>query len=265
MKDVLKDRMLYYRNRADYTLLPKSYVIVMVDGRAFSTKIKKLFKRPFDNIFIDIMNKVAQYVCKEVQGCKFAYVQSDEISFILTDFENENSDPFYGYRLCKLNSIIASLATSKFNQLMYLNNLKNKENIEDVKDMLENSQLYQFDCKSWNVPTFNDVISWILYRQIDCVRNSKEGAAQTYISHKALNNKTSDEQIQLLKELYNIDWYEYSDSEKYGRFIWKIKKEYNDPKYGKYMRSVWEVFPGYDLTNVDNRTKLIESGVIPIK
>ena len=36
----LEDRMLYYRGLADYKLLPKSYVVVMIDGRSFSKLIK---------------------------------------------------------------------------------------------------------------------------------------------------------------------------------------------------------------------------------
>ena len=100
--DNLEDRMNYFRDLADYKLIPNSYVLAMVDGRGFSSKIKKRFKLPFDDTFIDIMNQVAAYVCKEIQGCKFAFAQSDEISFIITDFDTPESDSFFGYRLCKL-------------------------------------------------------------------------------------------------------------------------------------------------------------------
>ena len=66
-----------------------------------------------------MMNETAQYVCKNVQGCKFAYVQSDEISFVLTDFDTPTTDAFFGNRLCKCNQFIASWRTCKrFNQLM---------------------------------------------------------------------------------------------------------------------------------------------------
>lgn len=40
------------------------------------------------------MNETALYLCNNVQGCKFAYVQSDEISLILTDFETPETDSF---------------------------------------------------------------------------------------------------------------------------------------------------------------------------
>ena len=38
----LEDKCLYYRSLTDYKLLPNGYTIVMLDGRSFSKKIKKL-------------------------------------------------------------------------------------------------------------------------------------------------------------------------------------------------------------------------------
>lgn len=115
--NTLKERMEYYRDIVDYKLTPNSYVLAMVDGRAFSNLVKNTFQLPFDDSFINIMNETAAYVCKNIQGCKMAYTQSDEISFIITDFDTPETDAFFGFRLCKLQSIIASLSTSKFNQL----------------------------------------------------------------------------------------------------------------------------------------------------
>ena len=114
----LEDKCLYYRGLTDYRLLPNSYVLVMVDGRSFSHLVKNKFQKPFDDEFIRMMNETAEYVCKNVQGCKFAYVQSDEISFVLTDFDTPTTDAFFSNRLSKMQSIIASLATARFNQLM---------------------------------------------------------------------------------------------------------------------------------------------------
>ena len=261
--DTLKERMLYYKGLSDYRLLPNGYVIVQIDGRSFSTKIKKKFKRPFDATFISYMNQVAAYVCKEVQGCKFAYVQSDEISFVLADFENPKTDSFYGYRLRKLQSIIASLATAKFNQLMMLELVSTPCSTEDLVEIVKDATLYQFDCAAFNVPTYNDTISWILYRQIDCIRNSKEGAAQTYVSHNKLYKKTSDEQIEILKDEQGIDWHEYNDGEKFGRFIWKEVEHHDDPSYGEYDRSIWRSHDAWNLTNEEGREKLKNLNLIP--
>ena len=88
--------------------------------------------------------------------------------------------------------------------------------------MVEDQKLVEFDCKAWNVPNENDMFAWCLYRQNDCIKNSKQQAAQTYLSHKELLNLNTDEQIALLKEKKGIDWNtDFSDGKKYGRFIYK--------------------------------------------
>lgn len=222
----LKEKYNYYRNLTDYRLLPNGYIMVMLDGRSFSKKIKNNFKRPFDETFINLMNETAKYVCEKVSGCKLAYVQSDEINLVLyDDFEK---DPFFGNRLCKLQSIIASIATSKFNQLAFIEVLKdNNYHKDDVINMIANSSLYEFDCKVWNVPNVNDAFASILYRQNDCVRNSKEAVAQNYFSHKTLNGKKTEEQIELVKEYFGVNWYnDFTGGEQYGRLIIRHKMKY---------------------------------------
>lgn len=89
----LKEKYNYYRSLTDYRLIQNSYVMVMLDGRSFSKKIKKCFERPFSKGFINIMNNTAKYLCEKVGGCKIAYVQSDEITLILKDAEEQH--PFF--------------------------------------------------------------------------------------------------------------------------------------------------------------------------
>lgn len=144
------------------------------------------------------------------------YVQSDEISLYVTDMENENSESWFSYRMVKMCSIAASLATAKFNQLLMIDYL-NEKSIETLKEQ----KLVEFDCKVWNVPTLNDVFAWFLFRQIDCIRNSKQMAAQTFIPHDQLKCLHTDQQIAKLKEWKGIDWNDYSDDKKFGRFLYK--------------------------------------------
>lgn len=268
----LKEKCEYYRGLNDSRLLPNSYVIVFLDGRSFSKNIKNKMKKPFDENFIRMMNETAEYICANVQGCCFAYTQSDEISLILTDFGDANSDAFFGYRNCKMLSIIASLATAKFNQLMlkyHFNSVSkygSEFNISEIVGQIDYHPLYQFDSKVWNVPSYNDAIAWILYRQIDCVRNSKQQAAQTYLSHKELMGKDTDKQVELLKEKSGIDWNtDYNDGMKYGRFIYKEKEYHVSEKYGEYDRSVWKSHNAFLLTEEENREKLKNLNIIPLK
>lgn len=250
----LEERMLYYRKRPEQSIQKNSYVLVMIDGRSFSQKIKKKFKRPFDDTFIQLMNETAEYLCSQVQGAKFAYVQSDEISMFMTDADAPESTLFYDGRLVKLLSIIPAIATSFFTKRMIeLSIPEDGISAEDMRQIVTDANLYQFDCKVWDVPTLNDVFGWYLYRQNDCIKNSKGQAAQTYISHKQLMGKTSDEQIEMLKEIHNIDWNTaYDDGKKFGRYIYKEKEMHSREFKGEsieYERSVWRAHLGVQLNN----------------
>lgn len=217
--ETLKDKFNYYRSLTDYKLSANSFVMVMLDGRSFSHKIKKQFKRPFDDDFIEMMNETAKYLCENVVGCKFAYTQSDEITLFL--FDANEQEPFFGNRLCKLQSIIASLATSKFNQLALVNKLKDLPcSKDDAVEIIKSSKLYEFDCKAWTVPNTGELFASLLYRQNDCIRNSKQAVAQEYFSPKELKGVSTDKQIKLVKDKFGVDWYtDFDNGKKYGRIV----------------------------------------------
>ena len=263
--ETLKEKCEAMRATTDYRLPKKTYAMVMIDGKNFSRLIKNHYEKPFDDKFINMMNEVAIYVCKNVQGCKFAYTQSDEITFVLTDFETEETSAFFDYRLCKMLSIIPSLATAKFNQLVTLNILDSQESVIEAKEIIDNMKLAQFDCKVWDAQTYNNVFAYLLWRQIDCVRNSKQQTAQTYLSHKELLGKDTDEQIRLLLEKKGIDWNKYSDDKKYGRFIYKEQIEKPIPNGETCLRNVWLAHDAFELYESGGKQRLLELGVIPIK
>lgn len=272
MEDMtLKDKCYFYQKRRNYSVDTDKYVIAHIDGRSFSKMIKNKFEKPFDEQFVYLMNETASYLASNVQGVQFAYVQSDEISLIIKKTE-PNGDIFFGGRLCKMQSIIASLATAKFNQLMMVYNItKNnyfftKEDtadtiydIVDAVDVITNSPLYQFDCKVWDVDNANDAMAWLLFRNIDCIRNSKQQTAQTYLPHKELVGLHTDEQIALLNERHGIDWNRYNDGLKYGRFVYResamFQKEING-EIVEFERNAFTVHNGFDLTIEGNRNKL---------
>lgn len=240
MNRTLESKCREYQKTADYHLDANKPIIVHIDGRSFSKMVKNKFKKPFDENFINLMNETAKYLCQNVQGVQIGYVQSDEISLIIRKNRPE-SDIFFSGRLCKLQSILASMATAKFMSLS------------------DDDSLYNFDCKAWNVDNLNDAITWLLYRNIDCVRNSKQMAAQTYFSHKDISAKTTDEQIELLKNKFNIDWHEYPEGQKYGRIIIPQIVKLLKVEKGKaieFERRKWAIIDGMNLTQSDNRAKL---------
>jgi len=260
----LEDKCQYYRGLTDYRIQGNNDILVMLDGKNFSKLIKNNFKKPFDDDFIDMMNKTAQFLCENVQGCKFAYTQSDEISLLITDYDTPETDTLFGGRICKIQSILASMATSEFNRQFILYHLgrkgftgKSEENI--IKDM----KMAQFDCKVWTVPNQNDAFAWFLYRQLDCVKNSKQQTAQTYLPHKQLLGKDADKQIQMVKEFNGIDWNTFENKYKFGRFIYKVEITETKmiPQLNNtitYTRNKFTPMPAWDLTTEEGKTKFIE-------
>ncbi len=240
----LKEKCEYYRSLTDYKLIPNSYVLAMVDGHCFSKMIKNKFQKPFDDTFIMMMNETAKYLCEQVQGVKFAYTQSDEISLLITDFDTPQTDSYFSFRLCKMQSLIASLATAKFNQLYY-------NNVDGMKDV----PLCTFDCKVWTVPNANDAYAWFLYRQTDCIKNSKAQTAQSFLPHKELVGLTADEMIAKCKDVKGVDWYDYPNDRKYGRVIKKVEtdmeKDLPNGQHIAFTRNIWTPVAANDLKEDD--------------
>ena len=267
----LKQKQEYYRSLTDYRLLPNSYVIVMLDGRGFSKKIKNKFRKPFDKRFVNAMNNTAKYLCENISGCKFAYVQSDEISLVLTDFETPETSSFFDYRLSKLLSICASAATAKFNSCMLETKLAeslsiyapSSANVESVGEVLKDNPLYEFDCKAWNVPTWNDVYGWILYRQLDCFRNSKQQTAQTYFVHKELVGLNCDEQIEKLKNEKSVVWACFDNGLKYGRFIYRGIEQKISKDGTPFERMKFHIHPAFPISTPEGKQTFLECANIP--
>jgi tRNA(His) 5'-end guanylyltransferase len=267
----LKEKSKFFQERRNYLIDTDKYILVHVDGRSFSKMVKNKFRKPFDDSFIEMMNQTAVYLCENVQGCQLAYVQSDEISLLIKK-NNPEGDVFFGGRLCKMQSIIASLASAKFNQLMMIYNITgengtcdvytdNTEIVDEIVNVIHDSPLYQFDCKVWDVDSANDAMAWFLFRNIDCIRNSKQQTAQTYLTHKELIGLDTNKQIELLLNKTNIDWNTFDCGKKYGRLVYKKEFDAETTINGEtiqYKRNRFEASDGFDLTNPDNRNKLRE-------
>jgi len=248
----LEEKQLYYRSLTDYRLLPNSYIMVMVDGRSFSSKIKNKFKKPFDDDFITMMNETAKYVCENISGCVMAYTQSDEISFVIRDNKSDKSDSFFGYRLCKIQSLVAAMVTSKFNRLALIKWMKDNQDKDIAK-----APLYEFDCKAWNVPNVNDALGWFVYRQNDCTRNSKQQTAQTYFSHRELIGKSCDEQVDMLMKEKGIDWNTFEKGKKIGRMIYKTEVV-GEHDGNVFTRNKFCIFQAFDLNDIEERGKCLD-------
>lgn len=111
----LSDRMKDYENVNRFYLTRRMPLIIRIDERAFHTFCKGL-EKPYDRIFAKSMQATAFNLCKNIEGCKLAYTQSDEISLLLTDYDELETQAWFDKNLQKIISISASLATLYFNK-----------------------------------------------------------------------------------------------------------------------------------------------------
>ena len=226
--DSLGDRMKAYENCYRNKIPNRSYVIIRVDGKAFHTFTSKL-QKPFDDALISDMNETAKYMCENIQGARLAYVQSDEISIVLTNFENLDTEMWFEGNIQKMCSVSASLATAKFNQLRLLREFMPKvtyQNSQIIKYAeVSNQKLAEFDSRVFIVPNRSEVMNYLLWRQNDAVRNSISMVAQSLYKGKereVLTGKNSD-QLQELSFQRGINWNNLDSGKKRGRLIRKIK------------------------------------------
>ena len=111
----LSEKMKRLENETNYKLKRKKPVILRIDGRSFS-KFTKNLDKPFDKDLSRLFQVVTIDLHKEMDNVKFIYSTSDEISILMTDWTNDNTEAWYNYRLQKLSSIASSVVTAKFNK-----------------------------------------------------------------------------------------------------------------------------------------------------
>ena len=225
-KDELGTRMKkFYENRTRILLPRRTYTILRLDGKCFSQFTRGL-QRPFDAGLMNDMDETACYLCKNIQGAKFAFVQSDEINILVTDFETHQTDAWFDGNIQKIVSVAASMATSKFNQLRWIRYVNDRYN--NSKDEISwvwfmdaaKLKLAEFDARTFTIPADYEVENYFIWRQNDCVRNSISSVAQSLYNHKELNGKNMSEQQDMIHEK-GKNWNKFTPMEKRGRFVFK--------------------------------------------
>jgi tRNA(His) guanylyltransferase len=93
-------------------------VIVRLDGRAFHT-FTASFPPTLRYAFCSSpCSEAAKSVAIEMQGFKLGYTQSDEVSFVMTDYDTlQEQCPWFDYDQQKVATIAASIMTAHFNQM----------------------------------------------------------------------------------------------------------------------------------------------------
>ena len=229
MKDDLGKRMKeQYESRAKYFLPRRTYTLIRLDGKAFHTFTRGM-KRPYDEIFIEMMDKTAMFLASEIQGCKMAYVQSDEISLLLTDFSTITTDAWFDGQIQKMTSVSASMAAAQFNKLYLKNSFHTCLYDPEFDGSMERSEILGlidaapsafFDSRVWTIPDPIEVENYFVWRQKDAVRNSLSMHAQSLFSHKELNGKSQTDMHDMI-HAKGENWDKLPDGFKRGRTIFK--------------------------------------------
>jgi len=204
IKDTLGDKLKEYEgaetSRKAMIGLP---LLARLDGRSFHTFTKK-FPRPYFPTMSKWMQELTAFLVDDTNAC-IGYTQSDEISLVW-NLTSESSQFLFGGRFQKLTSVLAGLASAKFNQLV----------LKDSPSMAH--MLPCFDCRVWQVPDLDTAADVFKWRELDATKNSITMAASTEYSHKELHCKTGKEKIEMLWQK-GIDWNAYPTFFKRGTYF----------------------------------------------
>lgn len=205
MKNELGTRMKeQYEDRTRYALPRRIFTILRLDGKAFHTYTRGMNK-PFDEYLTSALNDAAIKLCNEAQGVKFAYLQSDEISVLLQDFDNPATEAWFDGNIQKICSVSSSIVTRSFCLAR----------IRDNKDDGAN-----FDARVFCIADPEEVANYFIWRQLDCIRNAIMSIARQLYSHKELKGKNQKELVEMIgKRAKSVD--DYPCEHIHGRIIWR--------------------------------------------
>lgn len=205
-KDSIGNRMKKnYEDRYRIKLTRRTPVILRLDGKSFHT-ITKSMKKPYDIHFKNAMLSTACYIIVQIQGAKCAYIQSDEISLLLTDFDDLQTQGWLDYNIQKIVSVSSGMASAWFSSLPYID------------------KIGVFDCRVFNIPK-EEVCNYFIWRQKDWIRNSVQMLAQSLYSSKELHKKNQKDMHEMIHQK-GENWVDLDNRWKNGTFIYKDGKEY---------------------------------------
>lgn len=210
--DDFSTRMKTYESVSQTNLMIRTPVILRADGRSFHSYVRGL-QKPFDMTLNSAMAEVTRILCNEIQGAVFGYTQSDEISILIQDWKNLNTDRWFGNNVQKMTSISASIATAYFNTIF-----KHPSNTNPAL----------FDSRVFNIP-FDEVTNYFIWRQKDATRNSINSLAQSKFSSKELHGKNTSQVQDMLMDKFNINWNDELVRFKRGVCVKDAKIDYECP------------------------------------
>jgi tRNA(His) 5'-end guanylyltransferase len=219
--DALGDRMKGYEVAARTSLPRRLPVVVRVDGKAFHTYTRGL-KRPFDQGFVDAMDRVALTLCWELEGATLAYVQSDEVSILLHNYRRLKTQPWFDNQVQKTVSVAASIAAATMTAASH--NVFGQGAVHPA----------YFDARIFVLPEA-EVANYFLWRQRDASRNSVQMLARSLYSHAECDEK-DNAALQEMCFQRGKNWNDLPAHLRRGRCIVRVGEAEGDA-----LRSRWTV------------------------
>jgi len=233
-------------------LMPRLPICARVDGRCFHNFCKHMAK-PFSPHMEQAMAATAKHLLGDLNAV-VVHTFSDEINIIL-HAEGEHAELPFGGKIFKLNSVIASIATAFFNKF-------------DIWDCPPRRAT--FDCRVWQVPSKEEAVNYLIWREQDAARNSISMVAQAHYSHKELHKKSSKDMHEML-HMKGINWNDMTRERKRGIYFVKrveyreLSKDECDRIPEKHRPTIGQKFPRVvikdpewpRLTSIANRVGVI--------
>jgi tRNA(His) guanylyltransferase len=223
MKDELGQRMKRDYEDALRLYVPRrTHVVIRIDGRGFHHFTKKL-ERPYCRQLADALDEAAVRLSGQMIGCRFAYGQSDEYSFVLTDAEPDDAALWFDGNVQKIVSVSASVFTAAFNKVF------------------RGDEPGVFDSRVLVIAQRSEVQKYLLWRQLDASANSLNMLASAHFTHKELLGKSTAQKHDLL-HTKGVNWAKQPADFKRGRAVvrepgggWRVDREIpifnREPRY----------------------------------
>jgi tRNA(His) guanylyltransferase len=209
-KDEFGDRMKEYEMmEAGRKFLPLLPVVARLDGKNFSNWTQGL-ERPYDERMSKVMVEVTKVLVDKTHSC-CGYTQSDEISLVYYS-DDYKSQIYFDGRIMKMTSVLASIASVHFNIEAHLH----------LGAHTMSKPPAYFDCRVWQLPNIIELINNLLWRELDCTKNSVSMAARHYYSHNQLLDLGRADMMDLLMEK-GVNWDSYPSFFKRGTYVQRKK------------------------------------------
>jgi tRNA(His) 5'-end guanylyltransferase len=124
-------------------------------------------------------------------------VQSDEISVLATDFEEEGSQAWFDGNIQKWVSIASGIAGAAFNASVAAVR-HDAEVVSKVRPISKKIPNAVFDARVFTISDYIEVENYFIWRQKDAERNSVTLLASNYASHKQLHGKSVSDRHEVI-------------------------------------------------------------------